>query len=84
MSEIKHFLVIYDVTAGQAKVTPYAENYDAAIAAYEDAEEENRNRSDVDIVLLSADSLETIKRTHSSYFETEESFERLLPPGVLS
>jgi hypothetical protein len=31
-------------------------------------------------VLLGADSLETI--THSSYFETE-SFESLLPPGVL-
>ena len=33
-------------------------------------------------VLLSADSLETIKRTHSSYFETR-TFEQLLPAGVL-
>ena len=34
-----------------------------------------RDRSDFDVVLLSADSLETIKRTHSSYFDTRESFE---------
>jgi hypothetical protein len=42
-----------------------------------------RDRSDFDVVLLSADSLETIKRTHSSYFDTRESFEALLPAGVL-
>ena len=33
---------------------------------------------DLDVVLLSADSLETIKRTHSSYFETK-SLDELLP-----
>jgi hypothetical protein len=31
----------------------------------------------LDIVLLGADSLETIKKTHSSYFETsEDGFEQ--------
>jgi hypothetical protein len=34
-------------------------------------------------VLLSADSLATIKRTHSSYFDTNKRFETLLPAGVL-
>jgi hypothetical protein len=29
--------------------------------------QEMRDRSDFDVILLSADSLETIKRTHSSY-----------------
>jgi hypothetical protein len=43
--------------------------------------QEMRDRSDFDVVLLSADSLETIKRTHSSYFDTRESFETLLPTG---
>ena len=43
-----------------------------------------RGRDDLDIVLVGADSLETVKRTHSSYFETDETLESLLPAGVLS
>lgn len=40
---------------------------------------------DLDIVLVGADSLETVKRTHSSYFgDTAETFESLLPAGVLA
>ena len=81
--DIKHFLVIYDIAARHAEVRPFETDYDAAQEAYEQVEQETRDRSDLDVVLLSADSLETIKRTHSSYFETGESFERLLPAGVL-
>ena len=82
-SDIKHFLVIYDINAGNAEVRPFGTDYDAAQVAYEKVEQEMRDRSDFDVVLLSADSLETIKRTHSSYFDTRESFEALLPVGVL-
>ena len=82
--DIKHFLVIYDVPAGMAQVTPFGTDYDAAIEAYGDAEHAAQEHDDnVDIVLLSADSLDTVKRTHSSYFETK-TFERFLPPGVLT
>jgi hypothetical protein len=42
-------------------------------------EKENLGSVDFDIVLLGADSLQTIKRTHSSYFETTEGgFEQFL------
>lgn len=83
-TEIQHFLVIYDVSEGMAKVKPYGVDYEAAMEAYVTAEEEYRNREDIDVVLLGADSEETIRRTHSSYFDTEvDSFERLLPDGVL-
>jgi hypothetical protein len=81
-SEIKHFLIKYDVKAGHADVQRFGEDYEAAMNAYEELEQEARESSDVDVVLLSADSLETIKRTHSSYFETR-TFEQLLPAGVL-
>lgn len=81
--DIKHFLVIYDVQAGRSEVRQFGTDYDAAQEAYEQVEQEMGNRSDVDVVLLSADSLATIKRTHSSYFDTRESFEALLPAGVL-
>jgi hypothetical protein len=81
-SEIKHFLIKYDIKAGRANVQGFGEDYEAAMHAYEELEQEARESSDVDVVLLSADSLETIKRTHSSYFETR-TFEQLLPAGVL-
>jgi hypothetical protein len=81
--DIKHFLVVYDLAAGKATVREFGTDYDAALAEYAEAEEDFANRGVYDIVLIGADSLETIKRTHSSYFHTEESFESLLPAGVL-
>ncbi len=81
-ADIKHFLVIYDVKTSHAEVRPFGTDYDAAQAAYDQVERETRDRSDLDIVLLSADSLATIKRTHSSYFHSRKSFEALLPAGI--
>jgi hypothetical protein len=76
IDDIHHFLVVYDVNIGEAEVKQF-DDYDAAVAAYEKLEEEARGRKDLDIVLLGADSLETVKKTHSSYFETtQHGFER--------
>lgn len=83
--EINHFLVTYDARKHQASVRAFGTHYDAALEAYAEAEDGVRGRAYLDIVLLSADSLETIKRTHSSYFDgAGRTFERLLPPGVLA
>jgi len=81
--EINHFLVLYNLAEGRAEVKSFGLNYDAALEAYAKAEQDFSNRETYDIVLLGADSIDTIKRTHSSYFHTEETFESLLPPGVL-
>ena len=53
-------------------------DYDGAQHAYQEAEQQARGRSDLDVVLVSADSLETIMRTHSSYFAAK-SLDELLP-----
>ncbi|MGH2902266.1 MAG: hypothetical protein ACRDK7_01530 [Solirubrobacteraceae bacterium] len=71
VDDIHHFLVIYDVRARHASVEEFSD-YDAALLAYENIEKEHLGRDDLDVVLLGADSLETIKKTHSSYFETTE------------
>jgi hypothetical protein len=81
---IKHFLITYDLKAGKAKVQGFEEDYDGALAAYAEAEEDVRGNGSLEIVLVGADSIETVERTHSSYFHTEETFESLLPAGVLS
>ena len=83
-ADIRHFLIVYDIPTGKAKVRDFGTDYDGAMEAYAEIEGETRGRDDLDIVLVGADSLETVKRTHSSYFETDETFESLLPAGVLS
>lgn len=70
--EIKHFLVMRDHATGEVKVKRFGTDYDAAQVAYANAERAHAE-DDLDIVLLSADSLATIRKTHSSYFEAGES-----------
>jgi hypothetical protein len=69
IDEIKHFLVTRNAASGRTTVKEFGTDYEAAQAAYSAAEREAAVRQDLDVVLLSADSLETIKRTHSSYFK---------------
>lgn len=76
--EIKHFLVIFDPSTGKARVQPFGTDYDAAQAAYAEAEQASGLETKFDIVLLSADSLETIEQTHSSYFNGDSKFAELL------
>ncbi len=78
--EIKHFLLTYETASGKVKVESFGTDYDAAQAAYAEAEQANGFGTDFDIVLLSADSLATIEQTHSSYFSGKEKrLEELLP-----
>jgi hypothetical protein len=77
--DIKHFLVTRDVTRRATTVVELGTDYETAQDAYQAAEQEARRRPDLDVVLLSADSLETIKSTHSSYFEPKPLPDALLP-----
>jgi hypothetical protein len=77
-ADIKHFLVIYDIDASKAEVREFGTDYDEALRAYDQGEQDARGRSNLEVVLLSAESLDTIKRTHSSYFESGR-FDELLP-----
>lgn len=66
--EINHFLVIYDPATGGVEVRDFGNDYDAAQKAYAEMEQASGIETSLDVVLLSADSLETIEQTHSSYF----------------
>lgn len=81
--DINYFLVVHDMASGLTEVRRFGTDYEAAQSAYADVEWETREETSIDAVLLSADSLETVKRTHSSYFERRQRFEHLLPPGIL-
>jgi hypothetical protein len=69
---IRHFLVIYDIPKAVAQVEQFETDYEAAVAAYDAAEREHRDNAEIEVVLLGSDSLATLKRTHSSYFELSE------------
>lgn len=69
--DIQHFLVTYFTRERRVDVREFGNDYDGAMAAYIDLERQYRDRDDLDIVLLGADSLDTVKRTHSSYFGDE-------------
>jgi hypothetical protein len=78
--EIKHFLISLDTEAGSTTVRDFGADYDAAQAAYAEAEQADTG-SRLDIVLISADSLETIEQTHSSYFNDGNAGLKELLPG---
>lgn len=69
-SAIKHFLFIYDRKRDRSiSIDDYGENVDGAVDAYRAAEIIHADHPWIDIVLIGSDSLETIKKTHSTYFE---------------
>jgi hypothetical protein len=72
VDDIRHFLVTRDPKRQKTTVIEFGTDYEAAQHAYQMAERRAWG-TDLDVVLLSSDSLETIKRTHSSYFDEEPS-----------
>jgi hypothetical protein len=71
MADLIHFLLTYDVQEARLVEVREFRDIDEAVAAYEAAEAAHRNDVSLEIVLLGADSLETIKVTHANYFEAD-------------
>jgi hypothetical protein len=68
-----HFLLVYDHAKQQLVKSESFTNASEASAAYEKLEQELRAQRDLEIVLVGADSFETIKMTHGNYFDGEPS-----------
>ena len=66
---LKHFLLTYDLRAQQLVDQREFDDGAEAAQAYAELERDNRGRVDLEIVLVGADSIETIRRTHAHYFE---------------
>jgi hypothetical protein len=69
---LQHFLLRYNLrTQTLEDLTSFGTDAEGATRAYADLEREYRDRADhtdFEIVLIGADSLETIQVTHSRYF----------------
>lgn len=62
-----HYLLTYDSRTGQLGVQQFDDPSEAT-AAYGEAERAHLDDRELEIVLIGADSLETIKQTHGHYF----------------
>lgn len=72
---LEHFLLVYDLVRGELRSMARFDDVFEAAEAYTDTERQLReqpDRDDFEIVLVGADSLETLKVTHSRYFSSEE------------
>lgn len=65
-----HFLLMYDLDRQELVGAPreFADPARAA-EAYAELEEQHRHDDRLEIVLIGADSLETIRSTHGNYFD---------------
>ena len=63
------FLLTFDHDARKLISLDEFRNTAQALKAYSEREEQYRNNSRVEVVLLGADSIDAIKVTHSNYFE---------------
>lgn len=81
----QYFLLIYDVNSRALQHEDFGGDHAAAAARYSEAEEAHRDSDGIEVVLVGADSFDTIKRTHSHYFiERDEDLFREFLEGATS
>ena len=73
-----HFLIAYDRALGVVVSRLQFDDAHEASEAYKRVEFEHSGDSNMEIVLIGSDSIETVKRTHRNYFDDAMSFDDLL------
>jgi len=66
-----HFLLVFDRQGQQLVFNRSYSDSAEALHAYEQMEEKYREQRNMEIVLVGADSIETIMLTHANYFAAE-------------
>jgi hypothetical protein len=68
---LHHFLLVWDARSRKVTVEDLGEDADAAAQRYSDVEVEYEGKPGYEVVLIGADSLDTIRQTHAHYFAGE-------------
>lgn len=80
MGPERYFILVYDIPSRALEIHELGHDYNAAAAAYTEFEREHQDRPGMEVLLVGADSIETIKTTHSHYFaeRADDLFRRFL------
>ncbi len=68
----RYFLLTYRLADRSVAVDDFGADETAATDAYSRLEREVGDHSDVEVVLVGADSIENVRKTHSHYFSADE------------
>lgn len=77
----QYFILIYHLPQKAVDILPYGADNRAATDAYGLFETQYRGDKEIEVILVGADSIETIQRTHAHYFAeipTGDLFDSLL------
>jgi hypothetical protein len=68
---MSYYLVVYDRSTGAVELEEFTEQQrDLALHRRFEYEREQRNRPEIEVVVLGAESPEVLRRTHARYFKT--------------
>lgn len=68
-----NFLLVYDRAQGKLIFQKPYDDAAEAVHAYEAMEEKHHDQKNMEIVLVGADSIETVMTTHGNYFDAVPS-----------
>lgn len=68
MTPERYFLLTYDLQAHEVTVEGFDNDFERAAGMYSLLEERYAEEDRIEVVLVGADSIETIHKTHSHYF----------------
>lgn len=71
MSPMQQFLLVHRRSTGLTDVRSFGDDERAAIDAYETAEIDHMDDDDCEVVLVGAESEESLRVTHASYFRLD-------------
>ena len=66
----EYFVLVYNVPHMHVEVHSFKEDRELAVAQYAALEGQYRLDDETEVVIVGADSIETIHKTHSHYFAT--------------
>ena len=65
-----YFLLVYHLDTREVHVEDFGADENAAADTYTAREHEYRDEPTVEVVMVGADSIDTVRKTHSHYFAT--------------
>ena len=74
-AELEHYLVVFDRTTGEAELRAFPTSSEAMRARFE-AERRHYHDGRFEVVVLTGESKESLRRSHARYFEPLSSMAR--------